>query len=269
MQYPKRVTIELTNKCNRHCEGCPRHKMLYPQGYMNKELFHKIVNELPPQTVIVPFYRGESLLHRDFAEYMQSLKKFKTVQLATNGDYLNRTNQQAILRNVTFLSISLHDYRLPNRTNYLPFLKECRDKGIDTQISILETLVTPSSKKRLKRMWLKHVNRVRIYKEHSTGGFGSMRDCTVGPMEHMQTCNKPFEDMVIYWDGNVGLCNHDWNNSTPLGNVIFTSIADVWQSMRYKEVRLMHTAAMRSNVPTCQACCFQSNQIYGEILNGI
>jgi organic radical activating enzyme len=162
MQYPKRVTIELTNKCNRHCVGCPRHKMLYPQGYMNTELFHKIVNELPKETVVVPFYRGESLLHRDFAEYMQALKKFKTVQLATNGDYLNRANQKAILNNISFLSISLHDYRLPNRTNYLPFLKECKDKGLTTQVSILETLVTAAKKKQFKRMWLKHVNRVRI-----------------------------------------------------------------------------------------------------------
>jgi hypothetical protein len=42
MQYPKRVTIELTNRCNRACIGCPRHKMRYPQGYMTPELFYKI-----------------------------------------------------------------------------------------------------------------------------------------------------------------------------------------------------------------------------------
>jgi radical SAM protein with 4Fe4S-binding SPASM domain len=262
MQYPKRVTIELTNKCNRHCVGCPRHKMLYPQGYMTPELFRKIVAELPKETIVVPFYRGESLLHRDFVEYMQALKKFKTVQLATNGDYLNRVNQKAILNTVSFLSISLHDYRLPNRTNYLPFLKECRDKGLTTQVSILETLVTAAKKKQFKRMWLKHVNRVRIYKEHSVNGFGSMNG------EVGESCNKPFEDMVIYWDGNVGLCNHDWNNSTPLGNVILNSIQDVWQSTTYKTIRLIHDLGRRHQIATCQNCSFQSNQIYGEIING-
>jgi radical SAM protein with 4Fe4S-binding SPASM domain len=197
--------------------------------------------------------------------FMGQLKRFREVQLATNGDYLNRYNQRAILNNATFLSISLHDYRLPNRVNYLPFLKECRDRGIDTQVSILETLVTPSSKKRLKRMWLKHVNRVRIYKEHSTNGFGSMQNCNL-PFE---LCSKPFEEMVIYWDGNVGLCNHDWNNSTPLGNVIFSSIQDVWQGIRYQCVRHMHENNKRSHVSTCQSCSFQSNILYGEILNGI
>jgi radical SAM protein with 4Fe4S-binding SPASM domain len=237
--------------------------MTYPQGYMNTEVFHKIVAELPPSTVVVPFYRGESLLHRDFAEYMQALKKFKAVQLATNGDYLNRINQKAILNNVSFLSISLHDYRLPNRVNYLPFLKECRDKDLDIQVSILETLVTQSTKKRLKRMWLKHVNRVRIYKEHSVNGFGSMDTSTT------ECCSKPFEDMVIYWDGQVGLCNHDWNNSTSLGNVILSSISDVWQGIEYQSVRFLHENNKRSHVNTCQSCSFQSNQIYGEILNGI
>jgi radical SAM protein with 4Fe4S-binding SPASM domain len=237
--------------------------MLYPQGYMNKELFHKIVNELPPQTVIVPFYRGESLLHRDFPIYMQALKKFKQVQLATNGDYLNRVNQQAILNNVSFLSISLHDYRLPNRTNYLPFLKECRDKDLTTQVSILETLVTAAKKKQFKRMWLKHVNRVRIYKEHSVNGFGSMNG------EVGESCNKPFEDMVIYWDGNVGLCNHDWNNQTKLGNLCMQRVIDVWNDTIYQAVRTSHTSGFRRGVLSCIDCSFQSNQFYGEILNGI
>lgn len=228
---------------------------------MNHELYHKIVAELPSSTVIVPFYRGESLLHNEFPEYMNELEKFKTVQLATNGDYLNRRNQQAILRNVSFLSISLHDYRLPNRTNYLPFLKECREKGLTTQVSILETLVTASKKKQFKRMWLKHVDRVRVYKEHSVNGFGSMNG------EEGGLCNKPFEDMVIYWDGNVGLCNHDWNNQTPMGNVIFSSIAEIWNnSIAYQTVRALHASNRRSLVKSCRDCSFQSNKIYGELI---
>ncbi len=262
MQYPKRVTIELTNHCNRSCEGCPRHKMTYPQGYMNRELYRKIINELPSSTVVVPFYRGESLLHRDFAEYMAELKKFKIVQLATNGDYLNRANQQAILNNVTFLSISLHDHRLPNHTNYLPFLKQCKERGLTTQVSIFETLVSPSKKKQFKRMWLRHVDRVRIYKEHSVNGFGSMN----GTETPLGVCSKPFEDMVIYWDGNVGLCNHDWNNLTPMGNVILSNIAEVWRGIEYKTVRLLHENNKRQRVNTCRDCSFQSNQTYGELI---
>jgi radical SAM protein with 4Fe4S-binding SPASM domain len=237
--------------------------MTYPQGYMYPELFQKIITELPKETVIVPFYRGESLLHRDFPQFMAELKKFKAIQLATNGDYLNKTNQQAILNNVTFLSISLHDYRLPNRTNYLPFLKECRDKGLTTQVSILETLVSPSKKKQFKRIWLKHVNRVRIYKEHSVNGFGSMNG-TETP--HGMPCSKPLDEMVVYWDGNIGLCNHDWNNQTPMGNVILSSIKDVWQGIEYKTVRLQHENGKRHLVRTCQDCDFQSNQIYGELI---
>jgi radical SAM protein with 4Fe4S-binding SPASM domain len=83
-----------------------------------------------------------------------------------------------------------------------------------------------------------------------------------------ECCMKPFEDMVIYWDGQVGLCNHDWNNSTKLGNVIFSIIQDVWQGIEYRTVRLLHENNKRCNVHTCQSCSFQSNQIYGEILNG-
>ena len=264
MQYPKRVTIELTNHCNRACDGCPRHKMTYPLGDMNPELFSKIITELPENTVIVPFFRGEPTLHPQFAEYMQQLGKFKTVQLATNGDYLNKTNQKAILNNASFLSISLHDFRLPNRTNYLPFLYDCLGKGLETQVSILETSLKDSQVKHFKRMWLKHVNRVRIYKEHSKNGFGSMNIKATN-----QPCNKPFEDMIVYWDGKVGLCNHDWNGlSIPAYmNLNDYTVKEVWNSMHYDDVRVRHVQGERRFVPTCRDCDFNSNKIYGEIIN--
>lgn len=239
--------------------------MNYPQGYMNPELYRKIITELPKETVVVPFYRGEPLLHRDFAEFMNELKKFRVVQLATNGDYLNTRNQQAILNNVSFLSISLHDYRLPNRTNYLPFLKQCHEHNVTTQVSILESYVSAAKKKQFKRMWLKHVDRVRIYKEHSVNGFGSM----CGTEAPIGVCGKPFEEMVVYWDGNIGLCNHDWNNSTPLGNVILQSVADVWSNRLYEKVRINHVSGNRCLVKSCRDCSFQSNILYGElIVNG-
>jgi radical SAM protein with 4Fe4S-binding SPASM domain len=263
MQYPKRVTIELTNRCNRACQGCPRHKMNYPYGEISTTLFTNITDQLPDNVCIVPFFRGEPTLHTHFTELMNKLERFTTVQLATNGDKLTDPIKDAILSNVSFLSLSLHQLKMPKQTSWLKFLSEAHEKQLTTQVSIVENLLPKRWHNFFTKEWLKHVNQVRIYKEHSKTGFGSM----VGTEKPSWVpCSKPMEEMVVYWDGKVGLCNHDWNNLVSLGDLNTQSIAEVWQGLKYKEVRLMHTAEMRMNVPTCRNCDFNSNKIYGEIV---
>ena len=119
---PKRLTIELTNRCNRFCVGCPRHQMRYPIGDINENLWVQILNQLPNETAIVPFFRGEPTLHPKFNELLQTLDRFTTVQLATNGDHLTHTNKRAILENVTYLSLSIHKFTLPVESTWLPFM---------------------------------------------------------------------------------------------------------------------------------------------------
>jgi radical SAM protein with 4Fe4S-binding SPASM domain len=257
MNIPKRVTIELTNHCNRKCKECPRHKTQMKLGYIGQDLFTKTLRQLPPQTTIVPFFRGESLLHPKFAEFMYKLAMFDTIQLASNGDKLTRINQEAILDNVTFFSLSLHDKQTPTQKQ-TQFLQKCRKNGIETQVSL--TGQPKNRPKFLEDWWF--VDRIRIYEPHSIDHIADMR--------HAQTvtscCSKPFSDMVVYWNGKVGLCNHDWGNLVPLGDLNEEAIADVWNGKTYNLVRSLHKAGKRQHVMTCRHCSFESGKIYGEII---
>lgn len=261
MQLPKRVTLELTNRCNRSCLGCPRHEMTYPLGDITPQLFTHILQQLPASTVIVPFFRGESIMHPSFPMLMNMLKDYREVQLATNADYLTPTNQQTILDTCTFISVSLHNYLLPKETELPSFFYKALGTNVTTQVSILDTFLS-SKKKRFTEEWLRHVDRVRIYKTHSDDGFGSMKD----EKTPTEACVKPFEEMVVYWDGKVGLCNHDWNNGTSLGDLNRESVRDVWKGKAYRKVRKLHREGRRGEVASCRDCSFQSGQIYGELI---
>lgn len=261
MSYPKRVTLEFTNDCNRTCTGCPRHKMTYPKGYMSIALFLKVTAELPCDTVIVPFFRGESLLHPYFNIMMPYLKRFKEVQLATNADFLTPKTKATILDTCTFVSVSLHSYLFPHKTNFLGFLKEAKARGITTQVSIVESLLH-GKHSGFTAAWMKHADRVRIYKEHSGNGFGSMGDA----QKPRSACSKPFTDLVVYWDGKVGLCNHDWNGGVLLGDLNEQRIRDVWNDKPYQEVRSLHQCGNRIFVGSCTDCSFESNKVYGELI---
>lgn len=227
---------------------------------MDPSLFTKIIRQLPNETVVVPFFRGESLLHPHFATFMRQLSRFKQVQLATNGDYLNPNNQTAILTGCTFLSVSLHSFTMPWQVESAKFLRIAKKKGLQTQVSILEGLVPEKRKKRFIREWQKHADRVRLYREHSVRGFGDME----GAEKPRGACKKPFEEMTVYWDGKVGLCNHDWNNRTMLGDLNKDNIETVWNSQNYAEVRTLHQSRNRGKVPSCTDCSF-SNKLYGEL----
>ena len=260
-KLPNRVTLELTNRCNRACEGCPRHKMAYPLGDMDISLLTDIVEQLPPETVIVPFFRGESLLHPRFADAMEKLRKFNTVQLATNGDYLTMQHQHAITASCSFVSLSLHSLARPR-----PFLPAAKNEGVTTQVSILETLL-PANKMDYVNAWLKCVDRFRIYKEHSHNGFG---DITDGGEDVGWACMKPFREMVVYWDGKVALCNHDWGNQHPLGDLNIQSVKKVWNGPAYHRVRKLHSEGFRRKAPSCQDCDFWMvsylpNKMFGEL----
>jgi len=261
MNLPKRVTLELTNRCNRKCAGCPRLKMEYPIGDMSISLLTKITSQLPNNVCIVPFYRGEPLLHPAFPEAIHLLERFDTVQLATNGDYLTESNRKAILRACTFVSLSLHRFLMPQQTRWTSFLYDCLGADIETQVSILDSLMDELKRCKFITEWKKHANRVRIYETHSKTGFGSMH----GRQSH-SACHKPFEEMVVYWDGKVGLCNHDWNNLFAMGDLNDESIAEVWNGLSYDYVRKLHSINARQEIPTCKDCSFESNKIYGELI---
>jgi len=195
-----------------------------------------------------------------FATYMPCLRGFREVQLATNADYLTPQNKRAILDNCTFISVSLHDYLMPNQTELSSFFYDALGVGVETQISILDSLL--ENKRVFTRAWLSHVDRVRIYKTHSANGFGNMEGVDV-PVE---SCGKPFAEITVYWDGKVGLCNHDWNNGASLGDLNTQSISDVWTGKPYQDVRQLHREGTRFAVDACKDCSFEKGQVYGEVI---
>jgi len=270
MNIPKRVTIELTNRCNRACRGCPRHKMTSPLGDMSLTLLQRIVEQLPSNTIIVPFFRGEAVFHPQFVEALQILNRFDEVQMATNGDLLTDSKKEAVLKTCSFISYSLHTSSLPDDLPEIAeFLDEARSKGLDTQVSILETEIPDGGKQTLVDSWLQHADRFRIYVEHSKDGFGNV-DSKYKKDFGNKPCSKPFTDMVIYWDGKVVLCNHDWDNKEPVGDLNHQYIDDVWNGDEYSKIRENHTMGYRKQVNSCKDCDYwmleyMPERMFGEV----
>lgn len=260
-KFPRRIEIELTNECNSHCSYCPRRFMKYKIGFMDFSLFRKLINEISlfPDRMVVLFRRGESILHPRFIDMLNYCKgKCRDIQIATNASVMNKEIAQAIAENATFVSFSIE---LPERyeqfrsLDYAKVLKNINyfltiNQKAKTQVSMVSTEdITAREIEEFKRRWINKVNRVRVYDEHSgDGNFGSLEK---HPRER-KACVKPFNDMLIFWDGKVGRCNHDWGEY-PLDSVVDKTIQEVWLNPKYDKLREQHRKLIISD-KVCSKC---------------
>lgn len=58
-----------------------------------------------------------------------------------------------------------------------------------------------------------------MYPEHSSNGaFGSLKEkYNLPDINKRLPCKKVFTDMVIYWNGDAAVCNHDWGRKEYIG----------------------------------------------------
>lgn len=263
VDFPRRVEIELASACNLHCSYCPRNHLDHLKGFMEPQLFRRIIDEAAghPDTILVLHRRGESLLHPDFAVMCAYVRgKFKDVQLATNATLLDEERSQAIIGAVTFVSFSIDVPETFNKTRSPARYEEVESKisrflalnkgKVKTQVSMVRTEKTSQQDIELfKEIWKGRVDRIRIYEEHSSDGkFGSLRQ----KRGRRVPCVMPFYELLIYCDGKVGRCNHDWNGAA-LGDLRSSTIKEIWQSPAYASLRSQHKSLeIRDEV--CKNC---------------
>ena len=272
--FPKRVTIELTNLCNLNCRMCPRHYMDYPGGFIAPSLFKNLVDEMRDNhsEVMVPFFRGESLLHTDFLNLMTYAKKKElAIQLATNATLITRKLSSSMIDlGLDFISISIDSINpvnyesirrgsnLSKIVNAVETLINEREKRLSTkpvlQVSAVDTGMTDDVKKEFVDFWWNKVDRVRIYPEHTKQGkFGALSLDGVDQSERLP-CHKPFTEMVVYWDGRAAACNHDWNRHEGLGDISREGLHGTWTSQPYERFRAEHLENRFKENNVCRDC---------------
>ena len=130
MFFP-RVFIEVTNICDSLCVYCPNLIQERKRGFMDIELFKKIIDDLfsKHKTKRIDFHiLGEPLLHKknlEMVSYICSKKKYPvTLAIATNGNLLRTDSIQKDLLNsgIDIIGISVratdeHEFKLKVQKN--------------------------------------------------------------------------------------------------------------------------------------------------------
>lgn len=267
LNFPNRITVEVTNNCNISCTFCNRQKVCMEIGYMSDELFYKIIDEASEHLPVklVPFFRGEPLMHPHFVDFIKYAKSkgVGPIQMASNGLLLSDEYQDKLIdAGIDYISFSLDtisesvysESRLngdlgvssKNVENMGLKCKERKNKGLfapTLQVSTINIKQYKDTQDEFISKWKNYVDVVRVYEEHDEFGrlVNPIIRAKLDIFDKRLPCRKIYTDMVIYWNGKLALCNYDWDEKRIIGDVSRTSLQDAWNSDEYERIRDMHS----------------------------
>ncbi|MDH4100571.1 MAG: SPASM domain-containing protein [Nitrospirota bacterium] len=237
-EFPKRIVIELTPLCNLACSMCPRHFIDEKDGFMARGLWEKLIGEITeasPDSIILPFWRGESMLHPEFSSLLEyALDRSLRVHISTNGHFPANRHREVLMR-CEFVTFSIHSDKgyvysrefLTSRANdSAPTVQVSFVKGESSTDKILSGILDLPE--------LGGFDSVRLYDEHTKDGvFGK------GGYEFdipRTFCPKLTDTLVIAADGTISRCNHIWETEKGV-DLNTATIKEAWESTRLREVR--------------------------------
>lgn len=109
----KRLYVEITNRCNLHCDFCPPHHRA--ERMMTVDEFVHVLDEAAPYVRHLYFHiKGEPLMHPDVASMAEAAAaRGFCVNLTTNGTLLDRW--PGLYRHLRQLNVSLHAAEHPEQ----------------------------------------------------------------------------------------------------------------------------------------------------------
>jgi len=273
---PIRLWIEPTNHCNLQCVMCPNKELKKEEkGFMNFDLFKKIIDEVSKFVFDIHLlHRGESLLHQDFfkmAKYAHD--KGIVTKFHTNGTLLDEEKSYNLIESgidqfsfsfdgydkKTYESIRINANFEKTVDNIIKFLEIKKKLKSKKPFTILELINFPDSKFKInqskKTEFLEnfkglHLNKVEIKEFHNWAGDVEKHYS----MKNYSPCTFLWHAMVIFWDGSVLPCTQDFHGFYTLGNVKYSTIAEIWNNEKMVSLRNKAIQGDLKSLKTCNQC---------------
>ncbi len=219
-------------------------------------LWQRLTDEIAavsPATIILPFWRGESLLHPEFNRMMDyALGRGLRIHMCTNGQVMSEQDLQTLLR-LEFVTFSVHTAQgmasarrlVAARCGASPVIQVSFVDCEDTAHLGLSELISQEN--------LGGFDSVRLYKEHTQGGVFGGAD-SAGKRTF---CQKLCHTLVISADATVSRCNHLWRTNPSL-SAQGSSIQELWASEPMQRLRREYPDA------DCAQCEQWSGHTQGE-----
>lgn len=265
-RLPEIVQIESTNICNAKCVFCPRDDMDRRQGIMDMELFRSVADQcarLGIRHVRMHNY-GESFVDRRLAEKIRYAKSvgIPEVGLISNGSLITEAAARGVVEaglDAINISVDAAGKDVFERTrlglkydkviaNIERLLRIRNEAGRRRPKLILSFVRQDNSEEEARFIdtWRGRADKIHVTELHNWAGTLNRESDVRYP------CYRPWLTFTVLWDGRVSLCCADFNGREILGDLRHSTIEDVWNGDRYREVREAHLH--HGGPEICQSC---------------
>ena len=263
---PEIVQIESTNICNAKCVFCPRDEMERKQGIMDMALFRKVTDECVALgiTHVRLHNYGEAFVDRQLVEKIRYAKQagIKEVGLISNGSLINDEVARGMIEaGLDAINISLdaagkdvfeatrvglkYDKVIAAIERILAIRAELKKTRPKLILSFVRQDNSAEERAFIER-WGAKADKIHVTDLHNWAGTLEGRADVNFP------CYRQWLTFTVLWDGRVSLCCADFDGREILGDLRTSTIKDVWNGERYRDVR---RAQLQEGGPSiCQSC---------------
>ncbi len=259
----KKITsliIEPTNTCNLRCTFCfVTEGMTREGGFMDFDLFKKIIDDSPDLEHLCMHNWGEPLLHKDIFKMIEYAKNkgVNYVVMNTNGTLLTDKMIDKVVNSKldiirfsidgsaeTFMRVrGVELKKIEQNINKLKNVKERRRPELKMGVVFTVEEDTEGDAEEYITHWKKIVDHVRLQPK-------------LIPSPRTEICPEPFGKdygkLVVLWDGRVIPCCVDYNANLTIGSVQNETIQNLWKNEKMDFLRKQH---LEGKFPdTCANC---------------
>ena len=276
-KVPLSIQLEPTNHCNLKCISCPRDTMAREKGYMDFELFKKVIDEASRIGVkyIHLYLHGEPLMHPDITKMIHYIKLCRlNVSMTTNGMLLDGEKIEAILHSgmtiADYITISIlgvskevhekvmrgvnHDRVISNLENLISLRKRNSMNSPLIQTVFYEMPENSHEANMFRKEWKNRVDHARCvpYISQSYAQFNKSGASSI-PLR-ARPCTQIWERMTILWNGDVTICCEDVGGDYIFGNIDDSPMERLWNSDKLRSIRNLHKLKKFAEIKICKRC---------------
>lgn len=242
------LIIEPTNTCNLKCTFCfVTEGMTRQEGFMDFNLFKKIIDDTPGLEHLCMHNWGEPLLHKDiFCMFDYAAQSgIKHIVMNTNGTLLT----DKMIDRIVASSLSVIRFSIDGSAETFKKIR-----GVDLN-KIEKNIIKLKEKKNALRPELS-MGVVFTVEEETHADVDEYVTHWKTIVDHVrmqpkliqsprkEVCPEPFGKdygkLVVLWDGTVIPCCVDYNATLTLGNAWNEKVADLWQGAAIDSLRQQH-----------------------------
>jgi len=259
---PKRIGIEVTDKCNINCKRCPSGKVS-TNSDISLEIVKKIADEVSDYRIPREFSlhkMGEPLLNTNLSEILTIIKLSNPnnkVFLATNGLLLSENYDILLSGKIDVVEISLSAARpdtfsknkgfdglgkLEKDVKELIRLRGNRHKNrLHIILQIIKTVDTLKEIDEFIQKWSSYPVKFNVTMEENWKGYykNTYTDSWVENIERYP-CHYLWVYPQINVDGGVSACPTDWDKKLIIGDIRRETLKSIWNNDKINKLRRLH-----------------------------